>query len=222
MLMNSRLGSVFVGVLATGASCGPPRPAPEPAPAPVATTRQEPHRGAIPGDSGRRGYTAADVRFIHHMIMHHEQALVMTALVPARSSRPDVRLLSERIDVSQRDEIQLMRQWLAQRGETVPTATPHAGHASGGRGMPMPGMLTADELSQLAAAAGPAFDRLFLRYMIRHHEGALTMLGELFATPGAGQEPGIYRFATDIDADQRAEIVRMQTLLAAAGGAPTP
>ena len=200
--------AVIAAVLATvAAGCRPATPAPAPAPAPA-------HHGAMAADSARRGYTAADVRFMHHMMMHHEQALAMTALVPARSNRPEVRLLSERIAVSQRDEIALIQQWLRQRGERVPDA--------GGHGMTMPGMLTADEMAQLTATTSPAFDRLFLHYMIRHHEGALTMLEELFASPGAGQEPEIYRFATDIDADQRAEIARMQALLTTLGGAPSP
>lgn len=199
-------------LLADGAGGCRPAP-PAPAPAPVAEPAPA-HHGAVAADSARRGYTSADVRFMHHMLMHHEQALAMTALVPARSNRPEVRLLSERIEVSQRDEIALMRQWLRQRGEQVPNA--------GGHDTTMPGMLTADEMAQLTATTSPAFDRLFLHYMIRHHEGALTMLTELFASPGAGQEPEIYRFATDIDADQRAEIARMQSLLTTLGGAPNP
>ena len=206
--------ALIAAVLATvAAGCRPATPPP----APVAVPQAEPapaHHGAVPGDSARRGYTAADVRFVHHMLLHHEQALAMTALVPARSNRQEIRLLSERIEVSQRDEIALIRQWLRQRGERVPDA---AGH-----GLSMPGMLTADEMAQLAGTTSPAFDRLFLHYMTRHHEGALTMLEELFASPGAGQEPEIYRFATDIDADQRAEIARMRGLLATLGGPPTP
>lgn len=222
----SRLVATGAVIASGGASCARTSPPPAPAPVDVAATRQEPsHQAATAADAARRGYTAADVRFVHHMLLHHEQALAMTALVPARSNRPEVRLLSERIEVSQRDEIQLMQQWLRKRGEKVPDAAEHAEHAThagGGHGMRMPGMLTADEMAQLAGATSPAFDRLFLHYMIRHHEGALTMLKELFASPGAAQEPEIYRFATDIDADQRAEIARMQTLLAALGGAPNP
>ena len=207
----SRFAVIAVGLGSGAAGCAPATPPPVAAPA--ATPASAAHHGAT-ADSARRGYTAADVRFMHHMLMHHEQALAMTALVPARSNRPEIRLLSERIDVSQRDEIALMQQWLQRHGETVPDA--------GGHHMSMPGMLTADEMAQLAGTTSPAFDRLFLHYMIRHHEGALTMLKELFASPGAGQEPEIYRFATDIDADQRAEIARMQSLLTTLGGAPNP
>jgi uncharacterized protein (DUF305 family) len=86
----------------------------------------------------------------------------------------------------------------------------------------MPGMLTAAELARLAAATGAGFDRLFLEYMIRHHEGALAMVAELLATPGAGQEVEIFRLVSDVDADQRAEIRRMRAMQDAppAGGAP--
>jgi uncharacterized protein (DUF305 family) len=145
----------------------------------------------------------------------------MTTLVPARSSRQDIRLVAERIEASQRDETALMERWLRSRGQGVQRAEEHPAHhaAGGGAAMPgmpaMPGMLTEAELAGLAKATGPDFDRLFLEYMIRHHEGALTMVKELLATPGAGQEPEIFRFLSDVDADQRAEIRRMRTLQAA-------
>jgi uncharacterized protein (DUF305 family) len=163
-------------------------------------------------DTGRPRHTAADVRFMQQMIGHHAQALEMTKLVPSRTSRDDMRLLAERIDVSQRDEIALMRQWLEQRGEPAPT-TDAQHHAALGHGPLMPGMLSAAELAQLGKATGTEFDRLFLQQMIRHHEGALTMVKSLFGTPGAAQETEAYRFATDVEADQRAEIARMRALL---------
>ena len=150
---------------------------------------------------------------MQHMIGHHAQALEMTKLVPGRANRDDLRLLAERIDVSQRDEIALMRQWLAQRGEEAPTMDAQH-HAAMGHGMLMPGMLTAAELEQLAKTKGTEFDRLFLEYMIRHHEGAVSMVKDLFGTQGAAQESETYRFATDVEADQRAEIARMRALLA--------
>jgi uncharacterized protein (DUF305 family) len=150
---------------------------------------------------------------MQHMIGHHAQALEMTKLVPSRTSREDLRLLAERIDVSQRDEIGLMRQWLAQRGEEAPSMDAQH-HAAIGHGALMPGMLTAAELEQLANAKGADFDRLFLEDMIRHHEGAVTMVKDLFGTQGAAQESETYRFATDVEADQRAEIARMRALLA--------
>ena len=167
-------------------------------------------------DSAARGYTAADVRFVQLMIAHHAQALVMTDLVPARTGRADIRLIAERIEVSQKSEIALMRSWLERRGENAPVPDRHgAPHDDAGHGS-MPGMLTPEEMARLARATGAAFDSLFLEYMIRHHEGALTMVATLFATPGAAQESEIFRLASDVDADQRAEIARMRAMQKAA------
>jgi uncharacterized protein (DUF305 family) len=164
-------------------------------------------------DSGRPRYTRADVEFMHGMIRHHAQALVMAALAPTQAARPDVKTLAGRIDVAQRDEIALMERWLRERRETVPE--PHAHANMPGHQMPlMPGMLTAEQLAQLERARGPEFDRLFLAFMIQHHEGALAMLEQLFATPGAGQDPVIFRFASDVEADQTTEIDRMRSMLA--------
>jgi uncharacterized protein (DUF305 family) len=153
-------------------------------------------------------FTPADVKFMQGMIGHHAQALEMTALLPSRTANPDMLLLARRIDISQRDEIKMMQTWLTDRGQELPG--PHAHHMPGGM---MPGMLTPEEMSRLAAAKGKEFDRLFLEGMIRHHDGALTMVKELFAQPGAGQESDIFAFASDVDADQRMEIVRMSALL---------
>jgi uncharacterized protein (DUF305 family) len=160
-------------------------------------------------DTSKVGYTAADVRFMQGMIGHHAQALEMAALLPSRTSREDMKLLALRIEVSQADEIKMMQRWLEVRGQDVPG--PHAHHAPGAL---MPGMLTAAEMDRLAAAKGPEFDRLFLEGMIKHHGGALTMVKELFASPGAGQEAEMYAFASDVDADQRMEIERMAAMLA--------
>lgn len=154
------------------------------------------------------GHTAADVTFMQGMIGHHAQAIEMTELLKTRTSSDDMRKLAQRIEVSQADEIKMMRDWLEMRGAEVPGE--HAHHAPGAR---MPGMLTADEMARLAAARGPAFDKLFLEYMIRHHEGALVMVRDLFATPSAGQESEIYAFASDVVADQRMEIARMVGML---------
>ncbi|HEV2149680.1 MAG TPA: DUF305 domain-containing protein [Longimicrobiaceae bacterium] len=173
-----------------------------------------PAAGADAGPApGERSYTGADVRFMQGMIAHHAQALAMTALAPARSRREDVRLLAERIEVSQEDEIAAMRRWLEKRGEAVPGPDAHHGHHGSGGHALMPGMLTPEELARLAAVTGSAFDRLFLESMIRHHEGALVMVRELFASRGAGQEPEIFQFATEVDADQRVEIARMRAML---------
>jgi uncharacterized protein (DUF305 family) len=160
-------------------------------------------------DLSKIGYTAADVRFMQGMIGHHAQALEMVALLRSRTNRDDMRLLARRIELSQEDEITLMQRWLQMRGEQVPDA--HAHHA---QGAPlMPGMLTQEEMVRLEAATGSRFDRLFLEYMVKHHEGALVMVTELFSSPGAAQESDIFAFATDVDADQRIEIARMGAML---------
>jgi uncharacterized protein (DUF305 family) len=155
-------------------------------------------------------HTDADVKFMQGMIGHHAQAIEMSALVPTRTAREDMRLLARRIDVSQADEIKMMQEWLQRRSQKLPD--PHAHHQPGST--LMPGMLSQEEMSRLAAAKGDEFDRLFLQGMIKHHAGALTMVHELFASPGAGQESDIFAFASDVDADQRMEIDRMGAMLA--------
>lgn len=155
-------------------------------------------------------FSQADVRFMQGMIGHHAQALEMAALLPSRTDREEMKLLAKRIEVSQADEIKMMREWLEARGQEVPGE--HAHHVHGAT--LMPGMLTPDEMATLAAAKGFAFDRLFLEFMIKHHEGALVMVRELFASEGAGQEPEMFAFASDVDADQRMEIERMSAMLA--------
>jgi uncharacterized protein (DUF305 family) len=162
-------------------------------------------------DLSRVQHTPADVRFMQGMIGHHTQALEMVALVPSRTSRDEMRLLARRIEVSQADEIKMMEEWLKQRGQPLPD--PHAHHAQGA--VLMPGMLTTDEMGRLAAATGESFDRLFLEFMIKHHQGALVMVQDLFASKGAGQEADIFAFASDVDADQRMEIDRMRAMLGA-------
>jgi uncharacterized protein (DUF305 family) len=155
--------------------------------------------------------TAADVRFMQGMIGHHAQALEMTELLASRTEREDMRLLGKRIEISQADEIKMMQDWLKSRGQELPD--PHAHHQHGAT--LMPGMLTAEEMGRLAAAKGAEFDRLFLEFMIKHHEGALIMVEQLFSTPGAGQESEMFAFASDVEADQRMEIDRMGAMLVA-------
>jgi uncharacterized protein (DUF305 family) len=171
---------------------------------------------ALPEPSAPAAFAnPADVRFMQTMIVHHAQALTMSELAPERTERNDLRLLAERIAVSQQDEIALMRAWLVAAGESVPDLE-HAHHHSGAHAhAAMPGMASDAELARLAAARGPTFDRLFLELMIRHHEGALVMVAELFETPGAAERSDVYRVAAEIDADQRAEIARMGALLRA-------
>lgn len=153
--------------------------------------------------------SAADARFMQGMIGHHAQAVEMVALIPERTEREAMRLLGRRIEVSQTDEIGMMRRWLEERGLTQPD--PHAHHAPGA--MLMPGMLTPEEMDHLRAARGIAFDRLLLEGMIKHHQGALVMVEELLASAGAAQDPEIDAFASDVDSDQRMEIDRMGMML---------
>ena len=160
---------------------------------------------------------AAAAAFMRGMIEHHAQAMRMSHLVPSRSRSADVRTLAERIEVSQRAEIALMSRWLAARRQATPD-TSHSLHVLTGH--QMPGMLTVEEMRELAGRQGDAFDHLFLALMIRHHEGALTMVAELLARPGGVQDPEAYRFAADVDADQRAEIARMRRMLEARGSRP--
>ena len=149
-----------------------------------------------------------DVRFMQDMIPHHAQALDMAELAEGRGARREVRLMAERIEVAQRDEVAWMRQWLADRGAAAPDAHAHHGsHAA------MAGMATPAQMAALAAASGPDFDRLFLTLMIRHHQGALTMAAGLLAAPGGTAAPEVFRFVADVEADQSAEIDRMQTIL---------
>jgi uncharacterized protein (DUF305 family) len=165
----------------------------------------------VAADLSKVGYTPADVRFMQGMMGHHAQALEMTGIVRSRSESDAIRTLALRIELSQADEIKMMQDWLTARGQPLPD--PHAHHAAGAT--LMPGMLTPADMSRLAGARGAGLDRLFLQLMIKHHEGALVMVKDLLATPGAGQEADIFAFASDVDADQRMEIDRMRAVLAA-------
>jgi uncharacterized protein (DUF305 family) len=156
-------------------------------------------------------FTGADVKFMQGMIGHHAQALEMTGLLATRTRSDDMKKLALRIDLSQDDEIRMMQTWLQARGQQVPNR--NAMHMHGAT--LMPGMLTPDEMKQLSESNGAEFDRRFLEGMIKHHGGALTMVQELLATPGAAQESEIFAFASDVEADQRMEIDRMGAMLAA-------
>lgn len=157
-------------------------------------------------------HTETDVVFVRDMLHHHAQALVMTGYVEERAASPDIRLLAERMRISQEDEMIQLETWLQERGEPVrdPDAV-HDAHAL------MPGMLTDDELGALEAAQGEAFDTLFLQSMIRHHEGALVMIGDLYASPD-GAESELAQLAGHFDSDQRIEIARMSSMLAESAG----
>jgi uncharacterized protein (DUF305 family) len=152
----------------------------------------------------------ADVDFMQGMIMHHSQAVEMTALIPSHTENKQVRELGAKISSSQSDEIRFMQRWLAARGQAL---TMHMPGMPDMEMPPMPGMLTPEQMKALRSARGATFDRLFLTGMIQHHKGALIMVKQLFDTPGAGQEADIFNFATDADNTQRAEIRIMQNML---------
>ncbi len=205
--MSQRLFVVLLigtlGFAARAAGQVPTDPSTPPPPPPPPYAGGHAHGGPGP-DTGQAPYTPADVHFMSGMILHHAQAILMAGWAPTHEANPSIRALCERIDVGQRDEIALMSRWLADRNQPVPDPA----HAM------MPGMLTDEQLAQLDQARGPEFDRLFLRFMIQHHEGAITMVNTLFASPGAGEEDNVYRMAANIFADQTTEIERMHRMLA--------
>lgn len=209
--MDRRRPVALLFVLACGVSC-------RSLPAEQAVPIVQPGAPGKPGrvisarqasDLSQLRYTAAEARFMQGMIGHHLQALEMTALLATRTADDGLRLLAKRIEISQTDEIGMMRDWLTARGEALPD--PHAHHAPGA--VLMPGMLTAAEMQRLADAKGEEFDRLFLESMIRHHDGALVMVDSLFSSAGAGQQSDIFAFASDVEVDQRMEIDRMSAML---------
>jgi len=157
----------------------------------------------------------ADVEFMQGMIMHHSQAVEMTALIPSHTENKDLRLLGARISSSQSSEIKFMQRWLAARGESTSMAMPGMPDMDmSGRPMPlMPGMLTPQQMEALHQAKGAEFDHLFLAGMIQHHQGALTMVDDLYKTAGSGQTADLFDFTTDVDSGQRAEIKIMQSML---------
>ena len=171
-------------------------------------------RGALPPAS------PADVQFMQGMIMHHAQAVEMTALIESHTENKYLMSLGARISRSQSDEIKFMKRWLASRGQPVSEAMPDMRHKNmshenmSHESMAlMPGMLTSEQMEALRKAKGEEFDYLFLKGMIQHHGGALTMVKDLFDTAGAGQDAELFNFATDVDSGQRAEIRIMQNML---------
>ena len=155
-------------------------------------------------------YSPADALFMQDMVPHHHQALEMAVLVADRTNNPELIDVAGRINVSQGDEIEFMQQWLRERGENVPNPTAHeAMHTT----HKMAGMATPEQMAELAASDGTAFDQLFLKLMITHHEGAVTMVEELLEQPGSAYDPVLFEFTTDITNSQTAEIERMNSLL---------
>jgi uncharacterized protein (DUF305 family) len=211
------LALAFIIIAATACA----RAAAAPAPTPDAGVLRVKHgdREAIArarADSARIPYTAADVHFMSGMISHHAQALAMSNLVPSRGASPAIQRLAARIINAQTDEIVIMQQWLADREKPVPEPDP-AGMKMNMGGTEhvhlMPGMLTSEQMKQLGAARGKEFDRLFLTFMIQHHQGAVQMVQELFATYASGQNDIVFKFASDVNVDQSTEIARMEKML---------
>lgn len=211
--------------------------APAPASASAVPGRGREDAGVLQAraDSARLPWTEADARFMTMMIPHHAQAIEMARMAPTHGASPEIRTLAARIINAQFDEIATMQTWLRDRRQPVPepdfdtvtrtSPAPAAGTAGGAHqhqhgatdgatAAPHHGMLTAEEMRRLDAARGEEFDLLFLRSMIRHHQGATEMVRQLFATPGAGQDEGVFRLATDVNVDQETEIARMQRMLA--------
>ena len=169
-------------------------------------------------DSVRYPYTRADIEFMSGMISHHAQAIAMSRWAPSHGASPEIIRLTERIINAQGDEIRLMQQWLKDRRQPVPEARP-TGTRMVMNGvehdMLMPGMLTPEQMQQLDASRGADFNRLFLQFMIQHHQGAVEMVKRLFGSYGAGQDLVVFKFASDVNVDQTTEIARMEKMLAA-------
>lgn len=176
-----------------------------------------------PRPSQAKSYTPADVNFMQGMIHHHAQAVLIASWAPSHDASASLRALCARIVVGQNDEIALAKRWLESKHEAIPEVDTTKAHAMmpGMQHHMMPGMLTTEQLQNLDRARGKDFDRLFLTYMIQHHQGAITMVNELFAA-GGGEDEVVYRFASDVFADQTTEIDRMQKMLAALLFGPPP
>jgi len=173
-------------------------------------------------DDAKSRFTQADIDFMTGMIGHHAQALIMSALAPTNDAGRDIQILTSRIINAQKDEIATMQNWLRDRGQTVPEVhidgTMLMIHGGGDHSMHMPGMLSQEQLDELAESRGVEFDKLFLTYMIQHHQGAVAMVKELFSKDGAGQDELAFKVANDINVDQLTEIARMELMLKALNG----
>jgi uncharacterized protein (DUF305 family) len=206
---------------ATLGACSSATHAAAPAPGEPAPTAIQGPAAAVAkasADSARYPYTAADVHFMSAMIGHHAQAIVMSGWAASHGADPAVQRLADRIINAQQDEIRTMHSWLRDRRQPVPEAKPGPMKMvmdGMEHEMLMPGMLTDDQMKQLDAARGKEFDRLFLRFMIQHHRGAVSMVKDLFASYGAAQDETVFKFASDVQVDQSTEIARMEKMLAA-------
>ena len=223
-LVSLTLRSAVLCLCTTAVSAQQTNTTPQAAPAIIqpgapGTSNKTLSNAAATAGEAPRTPSKADVDFMQGMIMHHSQAVEMTELLKTRTQDPEVRELGKKIDVSQSDEMRWMKQWLTDRGFPL-SADPMAGMDMKGdmKGMDMsmpmmPGMLTSAQMDTLRKASGPEFDHLFLTGMIQHHTGALQMVKDLFANPGAGQDPQLFDFASDVDNTQQAEIDIMRHML---------
>jgi uncharacterized protein (DUF305 family) len=217
---HSRSGSIALfSILLAGFFSSPARAQQKDSPAPVVIQPGAPGKPSKTLPASTKGTlpprSQADVDFMQGMIMHHQQAVEMTAMIPSHTDDKDLHSLGARISSSQSAEIKFMQRWLTVRGEPISMAMPGMPDMDkSGRSMAlMPGMLSPEQMEALRKAKGAEFDRLFLTGMIQHHNGALTMVQDLFDTAGAGQDADLFNFATDADNTQRAEIKIMQSML---------
>jgi uncharacterized protein (DUF305 family) len=233
---SARTAAAGLVAVALLAACSHATGAPQTAVAPAGahgssppSTAASPPAGAKPS-TYHNDFSDADVRFMTDMIAHHGQATMIAGWAPTHGASEAVQTMAQRIVVGQHDEIELMKNWLRDNGQPVPAEdSTHGMHGMAGMagmghgGMDhsmMPGMLSPEELARLDQARATEFDRLFLTYMTKHHQGALVMVDRLFGTNGAGQNETVFRLASDIYADQSTEIDRMQKMLATLPSAP--
>jgi uncharacterized protein (DUF305 family) len=206
-----KMGIVGLVLLASVSACATNPRSQGPAPLSVEERAQ-----VALADSLRSSYTDADIAFMSGMISHHAQALAMSDMAPTNEAGAEMLVLTARIINAQLDEIATMQRWLRERDLPVPDADPKGMKMEmNGEShmMMMPGMLSDEQMAKLKAARGIQFERLFLQYMIMHHQGAMTMVDKLFASFGAGQQDLIFKFASDVYADQSTEVARMQLML---------
>jgi uncharacterized protein (DUF305 family) len=203
--------ALFAFACASGGSKPPAERSPS---QPTAGANAQPPAWIAKMDSGRVRFSPADVEFLQGMIHHHAQAILMSGRAPTHDASPAIRELAARIIVAQRDEIVFMQRWLREHKQEVPDADTSHFTMAGMDMKLMPGMLTPEQLKFLDESRGKDFDRAFMEFMILHHQGAISMVQKLFASEGATQNEYVFRFASDVDADQSAEIERMRRMLA--------
>jgi len=222
MTSNHRTLAAGLLVAALAGCSGPAAPsAGRTAPQPVAGAagNEADYIARARADSLRNPYVEADVEFMYNMIGHHAQAITMSRMAPTHGASPEVQRLASRIINAQQDEIATMERWLRDRQKPVPEIPANGGptmmlmHGEPMQ-MLMPGMLTPDQLKALDAARGEEFDKLFLKDMISHHRGAVSMVKDLFGSYGAAQDELVFKFANDVNVDQTTEIARMEKMLA--------